>query len=224
MRMRLAATAVLLACAAGAAMAQKVPTADVLSGMESTWNKTDSFSCNMNVYSRRGSKELNQSFRFQFKKPHLIRLKVLAEPNKGADVVYDARGNIRAAQRILGIRVKKGISRNDESVRSLRDVPFWEADMGTQIALIKSTLSAGESSAMRTVQNGEPQIVLTISYRGEDPKVHDGVHRYVRTFRLDGKSFFPIERTTTEDGVQVDRVIVTDVNLHPNLPESLFRL
>jgi hypothetical protein len=117
-----------------------VPNArDVLAGMEAAWNKTDSFSCRMHVWTRRGSAEKVQVFDFLFKKPHLIRLKVQAEPHKGADVVY-RDGRIRGAEKILGIRFKKGLSRNDPDLQSLRGVPFWEADMGSQIDFIRSLL------------------------------------------------------------------------------------
>jgi outer membrane lipoprotein-sorting protein len=208
---------------AGVAHAQKVTPKEVLANMEATWAKTDSYTCREDAWTKAGSVEKTQAFDFSFKKPRLIRLKVQADPHKGADVTY-RDGKIRAAERILGIRMKKGMDPKDGDFYSARKVPFWDVDMGSEIAGIKAALPGADASALRAKSGTDTVIYLTLKWKGEDSRLKQGAHSYVVTYKLDAKSWFPLERVTTEDGAKVEDIKRTSVNLHASLADGAFNL
>lgn len=208
---------------AGGAHAQKITPKEALANMEATWAKTDSYTCREDAWTKAGSTEKTQAFDFSFKKPHLIKLKVQADPHKGADVLYKG-GKIRAAERILGIRMKKGMDSKEDDFYSARKIPFWEADMGSEIEGIKAILPKAEATTERARSGGEVYVYLTLKWKGEDLKLRQGTHAYVATYKLDPKSWFPLQRTTTEDGNKVEDIQRSNVNLHPNLADSAFNL
>lgn len=203
----------------GAMAAEDAAARNVLAKMEAAWNKTDSYTCRMHVWSKRGKAEKVQDFDFMFKKPRMVRLKVRGTPHKGAAVVY-RDGKVKAAERVLGIRFKKGLGLKDPMLSNLRGVPFWEADMGGQVALIRSLLPIAQASVARDPET----VTLTLKWRGEDPKLKAGVHDYVAIWRLDADNWFPRQRTTTEDGVRVEEVRASDLNANAGLTDKLFRL
>lgn len=212
----------LLASTVAVARAEKMAVSDVLEGMESTWKNVDSYTCTMKSWGTRAGKEKTESFTYSFKKPRLVRLKVLSGKDKGADVVYDASGNVRAAKRVLGIRGRQSISTSDPKVYSARGVPFWHADLGSQIAAVRTLIK--EKGATASAEKASGVITLKLSWKGTDLNTDTGVHEYVRTYTLDAKTFAPTNRVTTEDGTTVERLEVSDMNLKAGLEAGFFRL
>ncbi|HEY3414791.1 MAG TPA: hypothetical protein VGM51_17265 [Armatimonadota bacterium] len=207
----------------GGAQAQKIAPKEALANLEATWAKTDSYTCSEDAWTKAGSTEKTQGFDFSFKKPHLIRLKVRTDPHKGADVVYKG-GKIRAAERILGIRMKKGMDSKEADFYSARKVPFWEADMGSEIDAIKAVWPKAEATTERAKSGGDVYVFLTLKWKGEDPKLRQGTHAYAVTYKIDPKTWFTVQRTTTEDGIKVEDIQRSNVNLHANLADSAFNL
>jgi outer membrane lipoprotein-sorting protein len=212
----------LLATSVAVARAERMPVSDVLEGMETTWKSVDSYSCRMKSWGTRDGKEKTESFTYYFKKPRLVRLKVLSGKDKGADVVYGADGKVRAGKRVLGIFVTQSIGTNDKKVYSARGVPFWNADLGTQIAAVRTLIK--EKGASATADRASGVITLKLSWKGTDLNTDTGVHEYVRTYTLDAKTFTLTDRVTTEDGTTVERLEVSDMNLKAGLEPGFFRL
>jgi outer membrane lipoprotein-sorting protein len=79
--MTLAAMAV-----AGAAHAQKITPKEALAHMEASGSRTDIYTCREDAWTKAGSPEKTQAFDFMVKKPRLMKLKVQAEPHKGASL------------------------------------------------------------------------------------------------------------------------------------------
>lgn len=223
MRMRKWMAAVSAIVLGGSAFAQKITAKEVIANMEATWAHTDSYTCREDAWTKHGTEEKTQAFDFSFKKPRLIKLKVQAEPHKGADVLYEA-GKIRAAERVLGIRMKKGMDSKNTDFYSARKVPFWETDMGSQIDGIKAVFPKAEASALRAKSGSDVVVYLMLKWKGEDPKLHEGTHTYTVTYKLDAKTWFPLGRETMEDGNKVEDIRRTAVNLHPNLVDANFKL
>lgn len=215
--------AILAAAITGTAGARALTPAEALSGMEKTWSGTSAYTCRMHVMSHRGVDSLQQDFVYEFRKPRLIRLKVLSGANRGADVVYDRDGRVRGAKRVMGIRFKETMSVKDPMFRDLRGVPFWQADLGSQVEYIRHTLLLPGASGSVTPDRAGGY-ALTVHYRDTDPYRNGARHDFVDEWSLDRTTFFPMRRTLTEDGVDVEEVTVTDVNLNADLPESRFRL
>jgi len=192
---------------------------EVLGRMEAAWNKTESYSCRMHVWSKRGKAEKTQAFEYRFMKPRLVRLKVLGGSHNGATVLY-RDGKVKASERVLGIRVRKGLSLKDPLLHNLRGVPFWEADAGSQVALVRQLLPGSRASVSR----GPKAVTLTLKWHGRDPRLDEGAHDYAIAWRLDPETWFPLERTTTEDGVPVEVVKITELDAHAGLADDAFRL
>lgn len=199
---------------------------EAVAGLEKTWNGLTSYSCRFDITSRRGDHTLHQGFLYQFRKPHLARLKVTSQPNRGADVVYDRDGKVRAAKRVLGIRFRKSMDMNDSAFYDSQGVPFWKADLGNQITGIRRILSL--PGCIATVRTGKwdsrPMAILTLRYRDQATLARRGEHVYVDTWFLARPNQFPVHHTLSEDGVQVEEVTASEVNLRPALPASLFKL
>lgn len=218
--------AILTGAFAATSGAWSMTAADAVAGMAKTWNSISAYSCTMDVVSRRGEETLHQGFVYDFRKPRLVRLKVTVDPNKGADVVYDQRGKIHAAKRVLGIRFKQSMDVNDPMFRDLRDNPFWKADLGSQIAEIHRTLALpGATGSVTAAREGRAAVlILVVRYHEEGARLRGGRHDFVDTWNLDGTTYFPLHRTLAEDGTTVEDVTVTNVNLSAVLPDSLFHL
>jgi hypothetical protein len=212
-------TLALLSAASANAAAPKLSPKQVVSNMQAAWRALPAYVCRMDAWSRKGSQEKTQAFNFSFQKPHLIRLKVLINPHKGADVVY-RDGKIRAAERVLGIRVKTGMANTDPMFFDLRGAPFWQVDMGSQIAAIQGLLPSSKASVARD----GAAVTLTLKWRGADKAAKDGVHAYVKTWKLDAKTWFPIERATLQDGQKVEEVKAANIDLHASLKDGDFNL
>lgn len=199
---------------------------EALDGMEKTWDGLTSYSCRMQVTSHRGKETMRQGFLYQFRKPRLARLKVTTEPNKGADVVYDRNGKIHASKRVLGIRFKKSMDPSDPTFYDLRGVPFWKADLGSQIIDMrrKLALPGATGSARRGTWDSQAVLILTLRYRDRAALAGGGGQDYVDSWTLDRETLFPIHRVLTDDGTLVEEVTASAVDLKAFLPESHFRL
>jgi outer membrane lipoprotein-sorting protein len=199
---------------------------EALDGMEKTWNGLTCYSCRMQVTSHRGRESMRQGFLYQFRKPRLARLKVTTAPNKGADVVYDRNGKIHAGKRVLGIRFKKAMDLSDPEFYDLRGVPFWKADLGSQVVDLrrKLALPGATGSASSGTWDAQAVLILTLRYRERGVQPPSGEHDYVDLWTLDKVTKFPMHRTLTEDGALVEEVTASAIDLNASLPESHFRL
>ena len=165
----------------------------------------------------------SEIIRYFFKRPGFVRMEFI-EPHKGAVLVYNPEKK-EAKLRPFGL-VKSlvfSLSPDSRLITSSRGHRVDASDIGALLATVKKLRGKGKSETLRNeIAEGKKTILVTVEGEGA-VTVADNVHTYL--LWLSAETFLPV-RTTTYDasGTLVEEVVMTDLEINIDLPDSLFEL
>lgn len=196
--------------------AQEALTADaVMRRADARFQKLQDYECYADTECRLGERTESTGLHIWFRKPSLMRIKVIRGKNKGSEVVMDADGKIRARKGGLLKFVSVGVKANDRRLQNLRGTPltrlYWE---NFYAEYRQRTRLPGARTAVRPGA-GAHEIVLTYSQNGKNVR---------EIFRVASDTWTLMEGQMWEDNTLVDSVRFRDFRFDSGLNERLFAL
>jgi len=153
---------------------------------------------------------------FAFKKPGMLRVKVLSGSNQGSEVAIRRDGKIRGHQGGLLRAVKVTLGRDDRRLRNLRGAPVWEADWGAFLLKFQSALE--EHPVEAAVHPGEEGTFVA------ELRLHGVTGPERQVYTMDASPLLLRSAELFEGNVLVSRVSYAKERLNPDLPDGYFNM
>jgi len=137
---RIAAGVILMSGIAGASSAAPAPQ-QLLDQMSARFNTISDYEVMVASTARTSSGLKEQRYRFDFKKPGMIRLHTLSGENKDGELCVRSDGKIRGRKACGLIKVFAiTMSRSDDRLKDTEGVGVWEMDYGSTINRLRAKL------------------------------------------------------------------------------------
>lgn len=115
----------------------------LLDAMKAKWDSIRQYTCILDTWTRRGTETSHKIIDFAFRKPSLVRNHVLEGDNKGSTVVRTADGKLLGKKGgVLGLVVLT-LEDDDERIRNLRGVRFYNGTFGYVIDGFRQEMADG---------------------------------------------------------------------------------
>jgi outer membrane lipoprotein-sorting protein len=184
--------------------------------MRQSYNQIHAYQCLLNLFARKGKKTERMKLQFTFKKPGMLRARVLEGPNSGSEVAINRDGRIRGRQRGLLQAVKLTLKPDDGRLRNIRGTPVWNAEWGAFLNRIEEALE--RPSANASVRLGEAEtLLLDIRLQGSS-----GPERHLYT--VEPSTYLLRSGEIYEGDVLVSRVACEKEKLNPDLSDGYFNM
>jgi outer membrane lipoprotein-sorting protein len=183
---------------------------------QQSYNRIDAYQCEVMSFARKGDRTQTVRLAFAFKKPGMVRARVLSGSKRGSEVAIRRDGTIRGHQGGLLRGIKITMERDDRRLRDIRGSPVWEADWGSFLAKAETALNSHPVEAL--VQSGEAG-VLKLAVRLDGAT---GPQRQI--YALDASSFLLRGAELFEGDVLVSRVSYDKEKVNPDLPDGYFNM
>jgi outer membrane lipoprotein-sorting protein len=201
---------------AASGWAETLTPVELLHRMQESYNQIHSYQSVVTLYSRKGSRRENVKLRLTFKKPGMLRARVLAGHGRGSEVAIRNDGRIRGHKGGLLHGITISMKRSDGRLRNIRGEPVWEAEWGAFLPKIRRALD--QPSAAATVERGEDSS-LVLEVRVTDQGGPER-HRYV----VDGSTYRLRSAERYEGNTLVSRVVYQEETVNPDLPDGYFSM
>jgi len=183
---------------------------------QASYHRISAYQCEVTSFARQGDRSQTVRLEFAFKKPGMLRARVLGGSNRGSEVAIRRDGKIRGHQGGLLRAIKVTMSRDDRRLRNIRGAPVWEADWGAFLDKFASALAQHPVEAV--VHPGEEgTLVADLRLNGVT-----GLQRQVYT--VDKTSYLLRGAELYEGDVLVTRVSYAKERLNPDLPDGYFSM
>jgi outer membrane lipoprotein-sorting protein len=169
------------------------------------------------------SGDSRQIIRYFFKRPGFVRMEFIT-PHKEAVLVY--RPDTKKARLrpfgflkpfVLTLAPDNGLITDPQGHRV--DV----SDIGAFLETVKTLADKGESRIKGDDKVGGRQALLVEVRGGEGVSVNGNIHRYL--LWLDARTLMPLRtQSFAADGAQVEDVLMEDLEINVELPDSLFAM
>jgi len=210
--------AVLLCCAPVAQAADPITADEVLRRAEAQFAGLTDYECEADAESRLGTKTETGSYRIWFRKPALLRVKVLAGRNRGSEVVLGDDGKVHGRKGGLLKAIVIRMSATDGRLRSLRGLPVTEFDWGSFYRKLRERgARLGAKTVLATRAGAQAPYELVLTY-------HDAGKSIREVYRIDPRLWVMTEGEVYEDHLRVDHVVFRDVRLNSGVSDRWFRL
>jgi outer membrane lipoprotein-sorting protein len=194
--------------------------AAVAARLQARFERISDYDCVMRTATRSGQKKVEAAaFHIWYRRPGLLRLRVLQGRHKGSELVMGADGTLRGRRGGLLRRFSRRLSRSDRSLRSLRGQPAWELDFGSFLRAMRQRLALpGSTAVVREPTAADPHLILEVRYRPPDAA---GSLRDV--WYVDPHTWLLARGNVFEGETQVDHFEITDIRIDQGLGERWFR-
>ena len=161
--------------------------------------------------------------RYFFKRPGFLRMEFI-KPHKEAVLVY--RPDTKKA-RLRPFRFIKPLVLTLAPDSGLITTPQGHrvdaSDIGALLETVKSLAAKGKSRIKGNEKIGERQALLVEVRGGEGITVNGNIHRYL--LWLDAQTLLPLRtQSFAADDAQVEDVVMDDLEINMDLPDSLFAM
>lgn len=201
------------------ALASAPAATDPLDAALESYQKVSSYRVTLRSRSD-GSSEI---IKYTFKKPGFVRMEFI-KPHKGAILVYNPRKK-EVRLRPFGFMrpVVLTLSPDSSLIASSRGHRVDASDIGAFLETARKLRGSGRSKILGDeVVRGRKAVMVAIEGEG-DSTVAGNVHRYL--LWLDAESFLPLKTTSYDgSGAVVEEVLMDDLEVNIELPDSLFKL
>src|SRR5262245_50726656 len=131
--------------------AETLTAADVAKRLQTRFEQMTDYECVLQTETRAAGKVEAGTFRVWYRRPGLLRLRVLKGRRKGSELVLGPDGVLRGRRGGLLKPFSRRLSRSDPSLRSLRGQPAWELDFGSFLRAMRERMALpGSKSTFRS--------------------------------------------------------------------------
>ena len=172
---------------------------------------------------RSRSDSSSEIIRYFYKRPGFVRMEFI-EPHKGAVLVYNPE---KKEAKLLPFGFMKSLvlsmSPDNPLIASSRGHRVDASDIGSLLESAQRLREKGKSGEPRRAVTGGKKTVL-VAVEGEgSATVAGNVHRCL--LWLDVSTFLPVKTTTYDaKGAMIEDVVLEDLEIDIDLPDSLFEL
>lgn len=204
-----------------AAPAEPAPSArEILDQAKAKWETIKDYRCEMDSWSRRGDETRQQLLDFNFKKPLMARSMVIEGYNKGGVATRDKDGALRGRKGGVLSLVTITAKEDDERIRNLRGVTFFNGNWGMILKEFDEEIAAGmEVKRLNDVKIGG-RMCYQVEVTGTKP--NSKVTRDV--LYLDTESNLITRRVQFEGKTKVSQTTYSKAELNKNQPDEFFHL
>jgi outer membrane lipoprotein-sorting protein len=191
---------------------------EVLRRAEEQFRSLTDYECLAENEARQGDRTEAGAQRFWFKKPSMLRARVIRGPHKGSEVAVDASGEIRGHQGGLLRGIIIHLNANDSRIRSIRGVPVTELDWG---AFYRKFRERAARPGAHTLLSPHPQpdapYELVVRYHTEGKAMRE-------IYRIDPRLWVMTEGQVFEDETRVEHIVFSDIKLNTGVSDGWFKL
>jgi outer membrane lipoprotein-sorting protein len=213
----------LLALLAAAPVRSSLPgppsPAVVAERLQQRFDQIRDYDCVLHTQTRARARVEAAAFHLWYRKPGLLRLRVLRGRHHGSELVVGADGVLRGRRGGLLRVFSRRLDRSDPSLRSLRGQPAWELDFGSFLRTMRERMALPRSTAaVRMPTAGEPQLMLEVRYRPA------GAAGFLRDlWSIDPAGWLLAGGDVFDGETRVDHIEFSDIHRDTGLKESWFR-
>ncbi len=209
----------LIAAATAAPGAAPLTPAAVAARLQSRFEHLADYECLLRTESRADGKVEAGVFRLWFRRPGMVRLRVLKGRRQGSELVLQADGTLRGRRGGLLRPFSRRLDRADRSLRGLRGQPAWELDFGSFLRAQRERLALpGTTAVVHPATGVDPTVRLEVRYRPP------GAASALRDVWTINPSEWLLTSADIFDGeTRVDHVEFTEVRLNTGLKDDWFR-
>lgn len=201
------------------ALASAPVSQDPLDAALESYQKVSSY----RVTLRSRSDASSETIRYFFKRPGFVRMEFI-KPHKGAILVYNPEKK-EVRLRPFGYLKPLVLSLSPDSslISSSRGHRVDASDIGAFLETAKKLRGKGKSKILGDeVAGGRKALLVAVEGEGRFT-VAGNVHRYL--LWLDAENFLPLKTTSFDvSGAIVEEVLMDDLEVNTELPDSLFKL
>jgi outer membrane lipoprotein-sorting protein len=211
---------VLLAASPVGPLTQNPPSpATVAARLQQRFDRVQDYDCLLHTETRAGTRVEVAAFHLWYRKPGLLRLRVLRGRHHGSELLLGADGVLRGRRGGLLRPFSRRLDRSDASLRSLRGQPAWELDFGSFLRAMRERMALpGSTATVQMPTAAEPHLLLEVRYR---PAGATGFLRDV--WSIDPSQWLLAGGDVFDGDTRVDHIRFSDVQLNTGLKESWFR-
>lgn len=190
---------------------------EVIRRAEERYAQLTDYDCLADTDSRAGKKTASGTYHLWFKKPGMIRIRVIQGGHRGSEVAVDRDGKVRGREGGLLRPFVVGLSKSDRRLQSIRGVSITQLDWGSFYRGYHAAAArpGAHASVALPAPNGPYEVTVTYPDAGK---------RVREVYRVDPVRWILVEADIFEDETRVDHILFREVNLDPGLTDSWFRL
>jgi len=191
---------------------------EVFSRVNQRFSTLQDYECMADTECRAGKKQEVRSLQLWYKKPGMLRVKVLRGPSRGSEVVVSPRGEIRGRKGGFLKPVVIKLDEDDSRIRNLRGMPVTEFVWSTFYSGFRERAErAGAKLAVlpRRDPAGHVEVVLTSTAGGKSTR---------EVLRFDPKLWLLEETEVFEGDTRVDYAVFHSFKTDTGLSDRLFHL
>lgn len=208
----------LVAATGSVARGQEPQTVEaVIARAEARHESASDYECVADTESRLGEKHEASRVRVWFKKPRLLRLRVVRGDEKGSEIVVDGDGHIRARKDGLLKAFVARVKPDDPRLRTARGTSVLEIEWGAFFRRFRKHAARPGAETLlspRTRANAPYEVVLTYVEEGK---------RVREVYRIDPQLWTLTDAEILEDGVRVSRATFSETRIDTGLKDDWFR-
>lgn len=211
----LAAVATPLRCV----VAADPPTADdVIHRAEERFRQLTDYDCLADTDSRAGKKTASGTYHLWFKKPEMVRIRVIQGGHRGSEVAVDRDGKVRGREGGLLKPFVVGLSKTDGRLKSIRGVSITQLDWGTFYrGYHEAAARPGARITLTPPAGSAGSYEVTVAFPQDGKRVRE-------VYRIDPARWTLVEADVFEDETRVDHILFRDVKLDTGLEDRWFRI
>lgn len=189
----------------------------ILEKAEARYRELTDYECLVEAEARNGKKHESGTYRFWFRKPAMMKIRVTGGKSRGSDLVIDEQGRIKGRKGGLLKAIVISLSRNDHRLRNVRGNPVWELEWGAFYRKLRERASRPNTQFTLSPASGNQPHELVLRYTEGGKNMREVYHLDPRDRVLLLADFF-------EDNQRVEHVRFSEIRLNPGLENRFFRL
>lgn len=205
-------------CAGRVHPAEPMRPDEVLALAERRFQSVTDYQCVADAETRLGNKTSAGTYQVWFKKPAMLRTRVLRGNHRGSEVAMDREGQVRGRKGGILKAFVVRLSADDKRLRNLRGVPVTELDWGSFYRKCRER-STRPGARMTLAPRASPDLPyeVVVTYPTEGNRMRE-------VYRIDPKLHVLVEGDIFENEVRVDHIAFREIQLDTGLSDGTFKL
>jgi outer membrane lipoprotein-sorting protein len=190
---------------------------EVIHRAEERFRQLTDYDCLADTDSRAGKKTASGTYHLWFKKPEMVRIRVIQGGHRGSEVAVDRDGKVRGREGGLLKPFVVGLSKTDGRLQSIRGVSITQLDWGTFYHGYHEAAAHAGAHVTLAPPGSSGAYDVTVTYAQDGKRMRE-------VYRVDSARWVLLEANVFEDEVRVDHILFRDIKLDTGLEDRWFRL